>query len=65
MYVHVERALEFFKRMKKMVVVAHHLLIAFIQPAYYFQRFRNSSICLHAFLKVVNQENVEGLITHA
>jgi len=45
-----------------MVVIAHHYLIALVQPAHYFQRFRSSSICLHFFLEIVYKENVEGLL---
>jgi len=61
-HVFFERPLELFKRKGKMVVIAHHYLIALVQPAHYFQRFRSSSICLHFFLEIVYKENVEGLL---
>lgn len=46
-----KRSLELFKGKKEMVVITDYHSIAFVQPAYYFQRFGNSAIYLHAVLE--------------
>ena len=59
-----ERFMELFKRKKKMVAAAHHHSIALVQPAYYFQRFGNSTFYLHAFLGMVTAGDMEFLNAH-
>ncbi len=48
-----ERSVELFKRKEEMVAAAHYNSIALVQSAYYFQRFRNSTVYLHAILGMV------------